>query len=184
MVDRMLVDIAAERGVAPFDALTELVQVEGARAKLTLGAVDEAEMQQLLRQPWMMVASDGREGGVEGGRGHPRFRGSFARVLARYVRDEHVLTLPHAVHKMSGQTAAYLKLADRGVIRIGAFADLAVFDLASVRDRSTWDHPELYAEGFRHVLVNGTPAMLDGALTGALAGRFVPYAGNPVEVSR
>ncbi len=184
LVGQMLVDIAAERGVTPFEALAELVQVEGARAKLTLGAVDEAEMRQLLRQPWMMVASDGRERGVEGGRGHPRFRGSFARVLARYVRDERVLTLPEAVHKMSGQSAAYLNLVDRGVIRPGAMADLAVFDLAAVHDRSTWDQPELYAEGFQHVLVNGTPALLDGTPTGALAGRFVPYSGSTRETPR
>jgi N-acyl-D-aspartate/D-glutamate deacylase len=175
----MLVDIAAERGMSPFDALAELVLDPGARTKLTLGAVDETEMRALLEQPWMMVASDGRESGVEEGRGHPRYRGSFARILGRYVRDEHVLTLPEAVHKMSGQPAAYLQLADRGVIRSGAVADLSVFDFATVRDRSTWDRPELYAEGFHHVLVNGTPALLDGAPTGALAGRFLTYAGRP-----
>ena len=178
LAGRMLVDLAAERQVSPFDALAELATTEGTTAKLTLGAVDEADMRTLLRQPWTMVASDGREGGVEGGRGHPRFRGSFARVLARYVRDEPVLTLAQAVHKMSGQPAAYLLLEDRGVIRAGAVADLAVFDPARVTDRSTWDRPDLYAEGFRHVLVNGQAALLDGTPTGALAGRFIRYDGR------
>lgn len=180
LVGRMLVDIAAERGMLPFDALAELASSEGATAKLTLGAVDEADMRTLLRQSWTMVASDGREGGIEGGRGHPRFRGSFARVLARYVRDEPVLTLAQAVHKMSGQSAAYLGLDDRGVIRTGAVADLVVFDLAQVNDRSTWDRPDRYAEGFRHVFVNGRAALLDGTPTGTLAGQFIRFRGRSI----
>ena len=174
-VGRMLVDLARDRGQSPFDVLAGLVESEGSTAKLTLGAVDELEMRRLLAQPFAMVSSDGRESGVEGGQGHPRFRGSFARVLARYVRENPVLTLPQAVHKMSGQSARYLGLVDRGVIRVGAYADLGVFDMQTVTDRSTWDHPELYAEGFRHVFVNGAAAMLDGATNGALAGRYVPY---------
>lgn len=175
---RMLVDLASEHGQSPFDALAELVESEGSTAKLTLGAVDELEMRRLLAQPFVMVSSDGQEGGVEGGQGHPRFRGSFARVLARYVRETPVLTLPQAVHKMSGQSARYLGLVDRGVIHVGAYADLGVFDAQKVADRSTWDHPELYAEGFRHVFVNGAAAMLDGETTAALAGRYVPYAAS------
>ena len=179
LVDRMLVDVASDRRQSPFDALAEMVETEGSTAKLTLGAVDELEMRRLLAQPFAMLSSDGHEAGVEGGRGHPRYRGSFARVLARYVRENPVLTLPQAVHKMSGQSAQYLGLVDRGVIRVGAHADLGVFDPDKVTDRSTWDHPELYAEGFRHVFVNGAAAMLDGATTGALAGRYVPYVASP-----
>jgi N-acyl-D-amino-acid deacylase len=175
LVGRMIVDLATERRVEPFDVLVELVQTEGARAKVTLGAIQEEEVRALLRRPWMMVASDGREGGLQAGSGHPRFRGSFARILGRYVREWQVLTLTEAVHKMSGQPAAYLRLTDRGVLRPGAAADIAVFDPARVIDRSTWDDPQLYAEGFQHVMVNGTPALLDGQATGALAGRFVPF---------
>lgn len=182
--NRMLVDVAQQRHVTPFDALAELVETEGSHAKLTVGAVEESDMRTLLAQPWMMVGSDGHEGGVEGGRGHPRFRGTFARILARYVRDEKVLTLPQAVHKMSGQSAAYLKLADRGVIRVGAMADIGVFDQARVADRSTWDAPERYAEGFRHVFVNGTAAMLDGELTKTLAGHYIRYDGHAPELPR
>ena len=179
LIGRMLVDVAADRHQSPFDVLAELVETEGPTAKLTLGAVDEQEMRRLLAQPFTMLSSDGHEAGVEGGRGHPRYRGSFARVLARYVRENPVLTLPQAVHKMSGQSAQYLGLADRGVIRVGAYADVGVFDAQKVTDRSTWDHPELYAEGFRDVFVNGVAALLDGETTGALAGRYVPYTAAP-----
>lgn len=175
LAGRMIVDLAAERGTTPFDVLAELVQTEGARAKITLGAIQEDEVRQLLRQPWVMISSDGREGGLEGGGGHPRYRGSFARVLGRYVREWRVLSLPEAVHKMSGQPAIFLRLADRGVLREGAYADIAVFDASRVGDRSTWDEPQHYAQGFLHVIVNGKPALLDGRMTDALSGRFIPY---------
>jgi N-acyl-D-aspartate/D-glutamate deacylase len=86
-----------------------------------------------------------------------------------------VLSLPEAVHKMSGQPAIFLRLADRGVLREGAYADIAVFDASRVGDRSTWDEPQHYAQGFLHVIVNGKPALLDGRMTDALSGRFIPY---------
>ncbi len=132
-------------------------------------------MRALLRQPWAMVSSDGREGGLAGGRGHPRYRGSFARVLAYYVRDQHLFSLEEAVHKMSGLAAQYLKLEDRGVLRIGSAADIAVFDPQTIQDRSTWDDPALYATGMRYVFVNGVAALASGKTTGQLAGRFLPF---------
>ena len=175
LLDRMIVDLAAEQGVEPFDVLAGLIVSEGAGTKLTMGAIQEAEVRELLRQPWMMIASDGREGGLAGGGGHPRYRGSFARVLGHYVREEGLLTLPDAVFKMSGRPAAYLRLRDRGHIEVGYRADITVFDPDVVGARSTWSHPELYAVGTRHVFVNGSAALLDGELTGTRAGRFIPY---------
>jgi N-acyl-D-aspartate/D-glutamate deacylase len=135
----------------------------------------EDEVRTFLRTPWTMISSDGREGGLAGGQGHPRYRGSFARVLAYYVRDRQVLSLEEAVHKMSGLTAAYLKLSDRGVLRVGAAADIAVFDPKAVQDRSTWENPAPYADGMRYVFVNGVLALDSGEATGALAGRFLPF---------
>ena len=172
---RMIVDIAAERRQTPFDVLADLLIEQGARIKLTVGAMREEEVRALLRAPWTMISSDGREGGLAGGQGHPRYRGSFARVLAYYVRDQHVLTLEEAVHKMSGLTASYLKLADRGVLRVGASADLVVFDPQTIQDRSTWEDPSPYAVGMHYVFVNGVTALEGGSPTGALAGHFLPF---------
>ena len=172
---RMIVDIAKERAAAPFDVLADLLVQQGATIKLTVGAMREDDVRALLRQPWATVSSDGREGGLAGGRGHPRYRGSFARVLAYYVRDQHLFSLEEAVHKMSGLAAQYLKLEDRGMLRVGNAADIAVFDPQTVQDRSTWDDPALYAAGMRYVFVNGVPALDSGKTTGQLAGRFLPF---------
>jgi N-acyl-D-amino-acid deacylase len=172
---RMIVDIARERALTPFDTLADLLLQQGATIKLTVGAMREDDVQALLRQPWAMISSDGREGGLAGGRGHPRYRGSFARVLALYVRDQHVLTLDQAVRKMSGLPAQYLKFEDRGVLRVGNAADIAVFDPRAVQDRSTWDDPAAYATGMRYVFVNGKAALEAGETTEQLAGRFLPY---------
>jgi N-acyl-D-aspartate/D-glutamate deacylase len=172
---RMIVDIATERGQSPFSVLVDLLIEQGAFIKLTVGSMREDEVRTFLRTPWTMISSDGREGGLAGGQGHPRYRGSFARVLAYYVRDRQVLSLEEAVHKMSGLTAAYLKLSDRGVLRVGAAADIAVFDPKAVQDRSTWENPAPYADGMRYVFVNGVLALDSGEATGALAGRFLPF---------
>jgi N-acyl-D-aspartate/D-glutamate deacylase len=172
---RMIVDIAKQRAETPFDVLADLLVQQGATIKLTVGAMREEDVRALLRQTWAMVSSDGREGGLSGGRGHPRYRGSFARVLAYYVRDQHLFSLEEAVRKMSGLAAQYLKLADRGTLRVGNAADIAIFDPQTVQDRSTWDDPSLYATGMRYVFVNGVAALQSGKTTGRLAGRFLPF---------
>ncbi|HKS55923.1 MAG TPA: amidohydrolase family protein, partial [Steroidobacteraceae bacterium] len=175
LVDRMIADLARERSVSAFDALAQLIEEEGNTVRLTLGSIREEEVRQLLKQPWVMISSDGREGGVAGGRGHPRYRGSFARVLGYYVREQRVLSLADAVHRMTGLPASYLKLQDRGVLREGAWADIAVFDPAKVQDRSTWDDPAAYATGIEHVFVNGEPVLEQGRTNGGLAGRYLPF---------
>jgi N-acyl-D-aspartate/D-glutamate deacylase len=174
LVGRMVAKVARERDVPVFDLLAGLLVEQGGTIKLTMGAMQEDEVRLLLRQRWVMVSSDGREGGLEGGRGHPRYRGSFARVLAEYVRRTGLLTLEEAVYKMSGLAAASLGLSDRGVLRAGAAADVVVFDPMQVQDHSTWEDPAPYATGMRHVFVNGVLALDDGRRTGALAGRFLP----------
>jgi N-acyl-D-aspartate/D-glutamate deacylase len=177
-VGRMVADVARERGVSEFDLLSRLLVEQGGTIKLTMGAIQEAEVRVLLRQPWVMVSSDGREGGLEGGRGHPRYRGSFARVMAEYVRRTGVLTLEEAIRKMSGLSAQSLRLHDRGVLREGAAADVVIFDPSQVQDHSTWEDPAPYATGMSYVLVNGVLAIDAGRRTGALAGRFLPLAGG------
>jgi len=106
-----------------------------------------------------------------GSKPHPRRYGCFPRVLGHYVRDERVLELATAIHRMTGMPAAKFRLADRGVIRAGAFADLVVFDPARIRDTATYDDPRRFPDGIRAVYVNGRAVARDGAHTGARPGR-------------
>ena len=120
-----------------------------------------------------MIASDGEVPQFGVAAPHPRSYGTFARVLARYVREKHTITLEDAVHKMSGLPAQRLKLYDRGLIRPGMKADLVVFDPATVADKATFERPHQYAVGFKYVLVNGRPLIVDGKLTNERSGRIL-----------
>jgi N-acyl-D-aspartate/D-glutamate deacylase len=171
---RMVTDLASELGVAPFELFRRLVVTEGTGAIVTLGAIREEDVRLVLKQPWAMVSSDGEELNPK----HPRGRGSFARVLGRYVREWNVLSLEEAVYKMSGLPAKYLRLTDRGVVRDGAVADIVLFDPGVIVDRSTWAEPALFATGVRDVLIGGQFAIRDGELTGARLGRFIRYRGK------
>jgi N-acyl-D-amino-acid deacylase len=108
---------------------------------------------------------------------HPRAYGSFARLLGKYVRDEHVLPLEAAIHKLTGLPAANLRIERRGELAEGRFADLVVFDPATITDRATYAQPHQYATGVRHVLVNGVQVLRDGEHTGATPGRVVRRKG-------
>ncbi len=141
----------------------------------------EADLERILRSPYTMVASDG--GIPVFGRAvpHPRNYGAFARVLGRYVRERKAITLESAVHKMSGFPAARLRLMDRGLLAVGMKADVAVFDASAVADRAEFGKPHQYAEGMRHVVVNGSVVLREGKMTGELPGRVLygaSYAGK------
>src|SRR5262249_2718287 len=113
----------------------------------------EEDVRTVLRHPGTMIGSDGVP--AAGGRPHPRLYRTFPRVLGRSTRHLGLLTLPEAVHRMTGLPAATFGLADRGVIRPGAYADLVIFDPATIADRGTYESPRQYPAGIRHVLVNG-----------------------------
>ena len=141
----------------------------------SMGPVD---VERIMRYPNTAVASDGgvREFGV--GVPHPRSYGNNARVLAEYVRDQHVLTLEDAVRRMTSLPARTFRFADRGRVTEGGAADLLVFDPQRVQDRATFQNPHQYSEGFDYVIVNGKIAVENGKLTEVRAGRIIRAAGR------
>jgi dihydroorotase/N-acyl-D-amino-acid deacylase len=135
--------------------------------------MNEANVAMQLRQPWVVIGSDaeGLDPATARGIAHPRAYGSFPRILGRYVRDERLFTLEEAVRRMTSATAARLGISDRGRIAPGTFADIVVFDPATIADRATYERPHQLAVGVATVLVNGQVVWRDGAATGALPGR-------------
>jgi N-acyl-D-aspartate/D-glutamate deacylase len=117
-----------------------------------------------MKADFIVTDSDGSDG-------HPRKYGTFPKLFHEYVAQKHVLTLPRAVERSSGETAKILGLKDRGVVKTGAFADVIAFDPATFADRSTYEQPTLLAVGMKYVLVNGVLAVDNGTYTGATAGR-------------
>ena len=147
-------------------------------------AYDEPDVERLLQSPLGMIGSDGSLTRLGDGSPHPRAFGTYPRVLGRYVRDRRLLTLEEAVRKMTAFPAARLGLADRGLLRPGLMADIAVFDPATIEDRSTFADPHHYAVGMRHVLVNGQVTVSQGAHTGVRAGRVLRGGGAEVWAER
>lgn len=174
-------DIARERDEQPtLDFAAELaieIQTQGG-ASGVWHVVDEADVRRIMRHPSTMIGSDGGFGVPGHGHPHPRNYGAFARVLARYVRAEGVLTLEEAVRKMTSLAAARFMQPQRGRIAEGAFADLVVFDPATVQDHATYEDPHRFATGVDHVMVNGRLVLEDGSLTGDRPGRVLRRAGS------
>jgi len=172
---RDLASIARERQVEPAEALLQLLEEGGTDVGFVGHAMSEENVVRVLTHPLVMVGSDGYALAPRGkaleGKPHPRSYGTFARVLQKYVREERVLDLRTAVHKMSGMPAAQLRLADRGRIARGLKADLVLFDAARVKDESSFEDPHHLASGFAHVLVNGVAVIADGQSTGERPGR-------------
>jgi N-acyl-D-amino-acid deacylase len=136
-----------------------------------------------IQLPWVSFASDANSIAPEGvflkSSAHPRAYGSFIRVLGKYVRDEHVLSMPDAIRKLAAQPSANLGLERRGQLKPGMFADVVVFDPATVADKATFEKPHAYAVGVKHVLVNGVQVLKDGEHTGKTPGRALWGPGRP-----
>jgi N-acyl-D-aspartate/D-glutamate deacylase len=177
-VGMLVTEAAAQEGVDPFSLVARLVIEERSAVKITLGACSEDDVRDIMTRPWTMIASDGGITGFEEGGGHPRSRGTFTRVLGRYVREWNVLSLEEAVKKMTSMSAAFLKLPDRGILRENYWADITVFNPETVIDRSTWKEPALFSEGIVHVLVNGRLALENGKMTGETSGAFLRFSGK------
>ena len=173
---KTLYDWAVRRGIAPTlqDAAPLVLEgVLNGGAGMVYHVMDEGDVRRIMAHPMTMIASDGRLTRPGDGVPHPRNYGTFPRVLGRYVRDEHVLRLEQAVHKMTMMPAARLGLKDRGCLRVGCVADVTIFDPGAVRDVGTFEDPHHYAEGIPYVIVNGVPVVDGGRFTDARPGTVV-----------
>ena len=172
---RKLGDYAASLSLDPYDLSVALLQRNRADVGTVVFAMSEDNLQRFLSHPLGMVCSDGGAFALEGparvGHPHPRGLGAFPRVLGRYVRETHTLTLPQAIHKLSGFAASRIGLTDRGRLAPGMAADLVVFDPATVADKASFAEPFQYPVGIRLVVVNGSPALRDGVRLDARRGR-------------
>ncbi|HST51438.1 MAG TPA: D-aminoacylase [Pyrinomonadaceae bacterium] len=152
-------EIAKEQGKSELDALFDLIIADRGQTGAIYFMMSEDDLRAALRAPFVSICTDSgaraTDGPLAGSKSHPRGWGSYPRILSRYVRDEHLLTLEEAVHKMTGMPSARVGLKDRGVLRAGAFADITIFDPRTVRDRATFDDPNEYPQGIEYVLVNG-----------------------------
>jgi N-acyl-D-amino-acid deacylase len=178
---RTLAEVAAARGTDPVETAMDLIASDRSRIQAAFFSMSEENLRAALRRPWVAISSDGASMAPERAflraPVHPRAYGSFARVLGRYVREEKVLPLADAIRRMSGLPAATLGLAGRGVLREGAYADIAVFDPATVSDRATFSDPHQLSAGVSEVMVNGKVTISGGAFTGELAGRALAGPG-------
>jgi N-acyl-D-amino-acid deacylase len=177
LIGKTLADVATARGVSPEDAAIDLVIENGARVEVAYFLMSEDNLRRQVALPWVSFGSDEAAPAPEGvflhANNHPRAYGNFARLLARYVRDEKVITLQEAVRKLAALPAANLSLRDRGELKAGYFADVVIFDPATIQDHATYEKPHQLATGVEDVWVNGVLALQNGAATGAASGRFV-----------
>jgi N-acyl-D-amino-acid deacylase len=174
---RSLAEIAAARACPPIEVLFDLLLADRARTAAMYHGMSEDHLARILSMPWAMIGSDSSSRGTSGptaaGWPHPRGAGTFPRILARYVRQEKLLTLGEAVRRMTSLPAATFALQDRGVLRPGAFADIIVFDPDRFADQSDYQHPQSLPTGLTHVLINGRPAVRDGQQTAERPGRVL-----------
>lgn len=177
LTGKTLAEVAKMRGTSPEDTIIDLVIEDDSRVDAIYFHMDEENVRRNIGWPWTMVGSDAGSVAPEGvfleSNPHPRAYGSFARFLGKYVREEKVIPLEEAIHRLTGMPATQLKLRDRGRLAEGYCADVVVFDPDTIIDKATYDKPHQYAVGIAHVIVNGTAVISNGEHTGATPGRVV-----------
>ena len=175
LTGKSLAEVAKMRGKDPIETIMDLLREDESRIDAMYFLMSEENVRKELAKPWISFGSDEASQAPEGvflkSNPHPRAYGNFARVLGKYTRDEKVLTLPEAVRRLSALPATSLGLDHRGFIQEGMFADVVVFDPATIGDRATFDKPHQYAVGMKHVFVNGVQVLTDGEHAGAKPGR-------------
>ncbi|MEO8809529.1 MAG: D-aminoacylase [Rhodanobacter sp.] len=169
--------IAKSWNEKPIDALIDILIKDHAETDVAVFGMSQPDVTLALEQPWMSICDDASvqapTGPLGAGHPHPRAYAAFARILTKYVRKEHVLTLPDAIRKMTALPAQRMGLAQRGVIKDGMWADLAIFDPAKLRAPATFEDPKQLAQGMSYVLVNGVPVVANGRMTEALPGKVL-----------
>jgi dihydroorotase/N-acyl-D-amino-acid deacylase len=172
---RTLTQIGQEAGKDPRDALIDLVIADGGQTACIISIMSEEDVRAALAHPLVSIDTDSgakaEDGPLSESRSHPRAWGTFARILGKYVREERLLTLEEAIRKMTSRPAARVGLHDRGILRPGMAADITIFDPAAIRDVSTFEDPNHYSVGIRHVFVNGRAVVANGAITSERPGR-------------
>lgn len=177
LIGKTVAEVAKERGTTPADTIIDLVIEDNSRVGTAYVVMTEDNVRRKMRKDWISFGSDAGAPATAGvfldSNTHPRAYGTFARVLGRYSRDEHVLSMAEAIRRLTSLPASNIGIEQRGQISEGFFADIVVFDPATVQDHSTFESPHRYSTGVEHVLINGTPVLRDGEHTGALPGRVV-----------
>jgi len=175
LTGKTLAEVARLRGKDPVETIMDLVLEDHSRVGTVYFMMDEQNVRKQIRQPWVSFGSDAASMAPEGvflkSSTHPRAYGNFARLLGKYVREEKIIPLAEAVHRLSGLPATNLGLDHRGFIKEGMFADVVVFDPQTIADRATFEQPLQYAIGIRDVFVNGVQVLKDGEHTGGKPGR-------------
>lgn len=186
LTGKTLEEVARMRGRDEVETMLDLVVEDQAATRVVTFVMSEENIRKALRKPWVSLGSDGMSLAAEGvfllSSTHPRAYGNFARFLGKYVREENLLTLSEAVRRLSGLPAENLKLDRRGLLKVGCFADIAVFDPKRIADRATYERPHQYATGMEHVFVNGVQVLKNGEHTGAKPGRALWGPGRKRQV--
>ena len=174
---KTIADVAKLWNKDPMDTIFDLLIEDDAATGVAVQGMSEPDVVLALRQPWVSIDNDSSGVSPEGILGrehsHPRAYGTFPRILRKYVREEHMLTLEDAIRKFSALPAQRLRLEGRGLLRVGMWADVTIFDPATIRDLATFDNPNQLSQGMDYVLVNGVPVIDQGKMTGARPGRVL-----------
>lgn len=177
MIGKTLADVANERNTSPNETLVDLIHEDDSRIQVVYFSMSEDNIKKKLALPYMSICSDAgsytNEGVFLAQSTHPRAYGSFARLLGKYVREDKVISLEDAIYKLTTLPATNLKIAKRGALKAGYYADIVLFDADKIIDNATFERPHQYASGMMHVFVNGTQVLKNGEHTGALPGRVV-----------
>jgi len=177
LTGKTLAEVAKARGVSPEDAAIDLVIEDGSRVQVVYFLMSEENVAKQTALPWMSFGSDASAQAPEGvflkSSTHPRAYGNFARLLGKYVREEKTTSLADAVRRLSAYPAQNLGLKDRGMLKVGYYADVVVFDPQTIGDVGTYEEPKQFATGVRDVIVNGKLVLEDGEPTGQLSGQVV-----------
>lgn len=181
LTGKTLAEVAKMRGKSPEETAMDLVVEDGSRVGTVYFLMSEDNVRRQIRLPWMSFGSDAASQATEGvflkSGAHPRTYGNFARLLGHYVRDEKLIPLEQAVYRLTTLPATNLGIEDRGALKPGFYADVVVFDPATIGDRSTFEKPHQYSVGMRDVFVNGVAVLKNGEHSGATPGRAVRGAG-------